>query len=296
MKNKHLLFAVALVLIAGLTGFSQTANQSQFELTGDAGKKVLDLDPMNPETYMKARRVNQFSGSINVSDLVRAQNQARDLTKKGTNSFNMAWEELGPNNVGGRTRALLIDQDDPSLIFAGSVGGGFWKSTTRGTSWTKSVTTDGELFENQVVSCMTQASNGDLYLGTGEGLARADGTPNNQYFGVSGQGVYKSTDRGNTFSRLNATWKDAATQEAFVWVNAIASDPTNASIVYAATRKGLRVTKDGGTSWTNPIPGLDSVAQDVAIASDGTVFASIYNIAYVSTDGTNFVKKSEVKG
>lgn len=296
MKNKHLLFAVALVLTAGLTGFSQTASQSQIKLTGDSGKKALNLDPMNPETYMKARRVNQFSGSINVADLVRAQNQARDLTKKGTNSFNMAWEELGPNNVGGRTRALIIDQDDPSLIFAGSVGGGFWKSTTRGTSWTKSVTTDGELFDNQVVSCMTQASNGDLYLGTGEGLARADGEPDNQYFGVSGQGIYKSTDRGNTFTRLSATWKDAATQEAFVWVNAIASDPTNASVVYAATRKGLRVSKDGGSNWANPIPGLDSVAQDVVVASDGTVFASIYNIAYKSTDGTTFVKISETDG
>jgi len=296
MKNKHLLFAVALVLSAGLTGFSQTAIQSQFELIGDSGEKALNLDPMNPETYMKARRVNQFTGSINVADFVRAQNQARDLTLKGTKSLNMVWDELGPNNIGGRTRALLIDQDDPDLIFAGSVGGGFWKSTTRGTSWTKSVTTDGELFENQVVSCMAQASNGDLFLGTGEGLAQADGEPDNQYFGLSGQGIYKSTDRGNTFSRLASTWNNTETQEAFVWVNAIASDPTNASILYAATRKGLRVSKDGGTSWTNPIPGLDSVAQDVAIGSDGTVFASIDNIAYVSTDGTNFVKISEIDG
>lgn len=296
MKNKHLLFAVALVLTAGLTGFSQTASHGVVELTKDSGKKALDLNPMNPENYMKARRVNQYTGSINVADLVRAQSQVRDLTRKGSNSMNMAWEELGPNNSGGRTRSLLIDKDDPSLIFAGSVGGGFWKSTTRGTSWTKSVTTSGELFENQVVSCMTQASNGDIYFGTGEGLAQADGEPDNMYFGVSGQGIYKSTDRGNTFARLNGTWNNAANQEAFVWVNAICADPTNANRIYAATKKGLRVSNDAGASWTNPIAGLDSVAQDVVVAADGTVFASIDNIAYRSEDGSTFTKISDVDG
>lgn len=296
MKNKHLLFAVALVLTAGLTGFSQTAGQGQLELTADSGKKVQDDGPNNPENYMKSRRVNQKTGTINIADIVRAQAQVRELTQKGTNSFNMAWDELGPNNSGGRTRSILIDKDDSGLIYAGSVGGGFWKSTTRGTSWTKSVTTDGSLFENQVITAMTQASNGDIYIGTGEGLARGLGNPNNQYFGVNGQGIYKSTDRGNTFQRLNATWKDAAAQETFIWVNAICADPTNANKIYAATRMGLRVSNDAGASWTNPLPGLDSVAQDVEVASDGTVFASIYNIAYKSTDGTNFVKISDPDG
>ena len=298
MKNKHLLFAVTLVLAAGLTGFSQTDRGGQIILTGDSGQKALSLDPQNPDNYIKARRVNQYTGTINVADLVRAQAQVRELTRKSSNAFGMVWDELGPNNVGGRTRALMIDKDDPDVLIAGSAGGGVWKSTTRGTSWSKSVTTNGELFENQVVSCITQAANGDIYFGTGEGFANADGEPDNAYFGVSGQGIYKSTDRGNTFSRIQSTWNDAASQEAFVWVNAIAADPNDANRIYAATRKGLRMTTDGGATWTNPIEGLDSVAQDVAVGSDGTVIASVYNIAYLSPNGDpgTFVKKSEVKG
>jgi hypothetical protein len=296
MKNKHLLFAVTLVLTAGLTGFSQTAGQGKIELTGDSGKKALNLDPQNPETFVKARRVNQFTGTINVADLVRAQEQVRELSQKGANSFNLAWDELGPNNVGGRTRAVLIDKDDSNIIFSGSVGGGVWKSTTRGTSWSQSVTTDGGLFQNQVVSCITQSTNGDIYVGTGEGFADVKGQPDNQYFGVAGQGIYKSTDRGNTFARLNSTWNNAASQETFLWVNAIAADPTDGNRIYAATRKGLRVSNDGGSSWTNPIAGLDSVAQDVVVGSDGTVVASIDNIAYVSTDGSNFTKISAPNG
>jgi len=298
MKNKHLLFAVTLVLAAGLTGFAQVDRSGQNVLTGDSGQKAEKIDPMNPDNYVMARRVNQQSGTINVADIVRAQAQARELTKKGTNSFGMAWEELGPNNTGGRTRALLIDKDDPDLLIAGSAGGGVWKTTTGGTSWSKSVTTNGELFENQVASCITQAANGDIYFGTGEGFANADGEPDNMYFGFAGQGIYKSTDRGNTFTRLEATWSDAASQEAFFGVNAIAADPNNANRIYAATRKGLRVTNDGGASWSNPIEGLDSVAQDVAVASDGTVIASVYNVAYLSANGDpgTFVKKSEVNG
>lgn len=296
MKNKHLLFAVALVLTTGFTGFSQTTGQGQAELTTVTGEKVLAEGPMSQKNYMKSRRVNQNTGTINVADIVRAQNQVRALSLKGTNSFNMAWDELGPNNVGGRTRALMIDKDDPSLIYAGSVGGGLWKSTTRGTSWTKSATTDGGLFQNQVASCITQAANGDIYVGTGEGLARGIGQPDNAYFGVNGQGIYKSSDRGNTYSRLSATWNDAASQEAFVWVNAISADPTNANRIFAATKKGLRVSNDAGASWSNPIPGLDSIAQDVVVGIDGTVFASIDNIAYKSTDGTNFSKISETDG
>ncbi|MBT4398625.1 MAG: T9SS type A sorting domain-containing protein [Bacteroidetes bacterium] len=298
MKNKHLLFAVTLVLAAGLTGFSQTDRGGQIELTGDSGQKVLSLDPQNPDNYVMARRVNQYTGTINVADLVRAQAQVRELNKKGMNSFGMTWDELGPNNVGGRTRALLIDKDDSNVLIAGSAGGGVWKTTTRGTSWTQSVTTNGELFENQVVSCITQAANGDIYFGTGEGFAQANGEPDNQYFGVAGQGIYKSTDRGNTFTRLESTWNNAASQEAFVWVNAIASDPNDANKLYAATRKGLRISTDGGANWINPIEGLDSVAQDVAVGSDGTVIASVYNIAYLSPSGApgTFVKKSEVNG
>lgn len=296
MKNKHLLFAVTLVLTAGLTGYAQSAREAQEELAGDSGQKALNLDPQNPESFMDARRVNQFTGTIDIADLIRAQEQVRELSKKGGNSFNLTWQELGPNNVGGRTRSVLIDRDDPSIILAGSVGGGLWKSTTRGTSWTKAVTTSGELFQNQVISCITQAANGDVYYGTGEGFASAEGNPQSMYFGVAGQGIYKSTDRGNTFSRLEATWSDAATREAFMFVNAIAADPTNANRVYAATYKGLRVTNDGGSTWTNPIPGLDSVAQDVVVASDGTVFASVYNVGYKSTDGVNFTKISAPDG
>src|SRR6476620_10655619 len=45
------------------------------------------------------------------------------------------WQSIGPGNVGGRTRALLIDPTDPNVMYAAGVAGGIWKTTNAGSSW-----------------------------------------------------------------------------------------------------------------------------------------------------------------
>ncbi|MFA6127778.1 MAG: T9SS type A sorting domain-containing protein [Bacteroidales bacterium] len=298
MKNKHLLFALALVLSIGFTAFGQVAGEGKILLTGDGNQTVKDLDPMNAANWLNARRVNQYTGTVNVADIVRAQDQVKALSRKGGNSLNMSWTEVGPNNIGGRTRAFLIDKDNADVCFAGSVSGGLWKTTTGGTSWEKTKTASGELFENLAVSSICQASNGDIYFGTGEGPAVTTGTNQNAHLGVYGQGIWKSTDHGVTFSRLESTWSTTESKEAFVLVYAITADPTNASKIYAATVQGLRVTTDGGQSWSNPIPAITAVAYDVKVASDGTVLTSVGSIAYRSANGDagSFTAVSAVDG
>jgi len=299
MKNKHLLFALALVLSVGLTAFGQVAGKGKVQLAGDGNKTVLDLDPMNAANWLNARRVNQYSGDVKVADIVKAQEQVKALTRKGGNSLNMAWNEVGPNNIGGRTRAFLIDKDNPDVCFAGSVSGGLWKTTTGGTSWEKTKTASGELFDNLAVSSVCQASNSDIYFGTGEGPAVTTGINQNSHIGIIGQGIWKSTDHGATFSRLESTWSTIESKETFVLVYGLAADPTNASKLYAATVKGLRVSTDGGMSWTNPMPEIaENVAFDVKVSSDGVVITSVGNVAYRSNDGStgSFVKISAVDG
>lgn len=277
MKNKHLLFALTLVLSFGFTAFGQVAGEGKILLSSDGNQTVKDLDPMNSANWLSARRVNQYTGAVDIADIVRAQEQVKALTRKGGNSLNMSWTEVGPNNIGGRTRAFLIDKDNADVCFAGSVSGGLWKTTTSGTSWEKTKTATGELFENLAVSSICQASNGDIYFGTGEGPATTIGNVQDAHIGVLGQGIWKSTDHGVTFSRLESTWSSTESKEAFVLVYAIAADPTNASKIYAATQQGLRVSTDGGQSWVNPLPDNTAIAFDVKVASDGTVIASLNN-------------------
>jgi hypothetical protein len=298
MKNKHLLFALALVLSIGFTAFGQVAGEGKLLLTSDGNQTVKDLDPMNTANWLSARRVNQYTGEVNIADIVRAQEQVKALTLKGGNTLNLAWDEVGPNNIGGRTRAFLIDKDNPDVCYAGSVSGGLWKTTTGGTSWEKTSTASGELFENLAVSSICQASNGDIYFGTGEGPATTVGNNQDAHIGIVGQGIWKSTDKGATFSRLESTWSTMESKEAFVLVYALTADPTNASKIYAATTKGLRVSADGGQSWSNPMPELTVTAYDVKVGSDGTVITSVGNIAYLSPNGNpgTFTVVSAVDG
>lgn len=203
---------------------------------------------------------------------------------KNEQTISLQWTEMGPCNYGGRTRALLVDDSNPNIIYAGAIAGGLWKSTTSGSSWTKVANSD--MLENIAISCLYQATNGNLYFGTGEYFGFDGG------LGIQGNGIWKSTDNGNTWTQLTSTNNDE-----FSYVSKITG---TANKIYAATYKGLRVSTDGGQTWSNPIPSsdpnFDKPATDVEVSSDGSfVLASINNKAYICNTGDdNFVLKTDI--
>lgn len=220
-------------------------------------------------------RVNQITGEVDFADYMAAKNEVRNASLRRV-AKDLVWEELGPDNVGGRTRVIIIDNQDPNIMYMGAVSGGFWKSTTRGTSWNKISTDD----QNANVTSGTQAANGDLYFGTGEGGflsgVSTNGTKNGTP-GFRGNGIYKSTD-GQTFTKLAST-------NASIWSNVhkMASDPTDANRIYACNNGGFYVSDDGGTTWTKP-PGQIGGSRDVQVASNGHLYIYIGSRVYKSTD------------
>lgn len=292
MKNRNLLIGL-LVLFLG---------SGMFVLTTSATFRQVVNHPDNGPTtdgvtdgikLLSAMRSNQATGKIEAADVMKARMQYSGL--KSSAALGLNWQSMGPDNYAGRTRGLVLDNrvSDRSTIFAGSVSGGIWKSTTSGLTWTQVPT--GDILLN--VSCMAQAPNGDIYAGSGESFSSGRF---NLYDGFIGHGIYKSTD-GNSFSKLASTDPGSFNNSDSEWayVNKIAAGDNNK--VFAATNGGLKYSADGGSSWTMAKAGSDNlsgVATDVAMASDGAVAATVGNLLYVSANGdpNNFVLRSTGAG
>jgi len=187
------------------------------------------------------------------------------------------WKQLGPSNQGGRTRALAIDVANESVILAGGVSGGMWRSTNGGTTWTK--TTKPE--QLQSVTCIAQDTRAGhtntFYYGTGELRGNSVSASGAFYLG---NGIYKSTDDGKSWILLPSTASN--TPQTFsgdfdiVWD--LATDPSNSnnSIVYAAVYGGIERSTDGGTTWTDVLGDLyHGKYTDVIVTKNGVVYATI---------------------
>jgi hypothetical protein len=174
-----------------------------------------------------------------------------------------AWTGLGPGNIGGRTRAMLIHPTTPTTMYAAGVAGGVWKTTNAGASWAPLA----DLMSNLAVSSMAMdpVNPAVIYAGTGEGYFNIDG--------VRGAGIFKTTDEGTTWSQLANT-----NNSNFYYVNKIVVSPNNALRIYAATRTGVWRSIDGGTTWAQVLnAAAANGCLDLAIRTDmvtDTMFAS----------------------
>lgn len=228
-------------------------------------------------------------GTPDVSDIVNAHKAANQLPQ----SKSMSWSEIGPDNIAGRSRAILIDRNNASTLYAGGVSGGLWQTVTGGTSWELIA----PLAENYAVSCITQDINGIIYFGTGEGFGNGNGTAAGST-GFIGGGIYKSTDAsGTSYSVLPNTVPTGLTSK-WLFIYEMAASP-NSTRVYACTDGGLFSSDDGGTTWINPVIYPSSApygmtAHDVEIGSDGSVYAVVGDKVFYSPNGNEgtFVDRS----
>ncbi len=173
------------------------------------------------------------------------------------------WEALGPGNIGGRTRTLVIHPAQPDIMYAGGVSGGVWKTTDGGQSWTPLA----DRIANIAVNSMAiHPENPDiLYVGTGEGYFReiVRGT----WLPLRGAGIFKTEDGGATWSQLPTT-----DNPAFYWVNDLIISPGDPDRLYAATRTGVHVSENGGRSWTRSLdPEVNGGCLDLALRTDLSV-------------------------
>lgn len=151
------------------------------------------------------------------------------------------WRSIGPASMGGRIDDIEAVESDPSTFYVGFATGGIWKTTNNGTTFTP-------IFDTYPVSsigdiAIAPSNPNIIYVGTGE--------PNNRQSSSFGNGMYKSTDGGKTFTQIGL----AETQS----IARVVVHPRNPDVVYVAAvghlfgpneDRGLYKTTDGGKTWT----------------------------------------------
>jgi len=210
------------------------------------------------------------------------------------------WTARGPWNVGGRTRALAVDVSDPAhqTILAGGVSGGMWRTTDDGASWTLT-TGSSQLHSVTTLAQDTRSGHQNVwYYGTGEAEGPSVAWPTGEYW-HNGDGIFKSTNGGTSWSLLSATSGHDLQAPVSPWqfVHRVATDPSNTSNdeIYAATWGHIFRSTNGGASFTSVLGSPSTLASytDVAVTSTGVVYATLSydggaHGTFRSTDGVNW--------
>ncbi len=197
-----------------------------------------------------------FGETVSKEPINNLMREYHKLKKLKNASETVEWITRGPSNVGGRSRGLIIDPDDPeyNTWYVGSATGGVWKTTDRGKTW---VCLTNELpYQATTTLAMAMSNTNIIYMGTGESFPGSMQT--------TGGGIFKSTDKGNTWNQLEAT----SSSEDFRYINRIIVDPDDEDIVLAITQTGIFKTTDGGTSWEQKYESTNAVEHIIADASD----------------------------
>ncbi len=178
----------------------------------------------------------------------------------------------GPNNFGGRTRAIAFDKRNSQIMLAGSVSGGVFRTTNGGTSWTR-VSPIGAIHNaTALVQDPRSGSENTWYYGTGESSGNSASSVGSSYLGF---GIWKSTDNGVNWTALSSTQSSLEVfDHNFDYVHRLVVNPTN-GYVYAAASNTIMQSMDGGVTWTTVLGTLaNSRYTDIIVTPTGRFYAA----------------------
>src|SRR5579872_1210891 len=180
------------------------------------------------------------------------------------------FRQIGPASMSGRIADIAVYEPNTNIWYVGAAHGGVWKTINNGTTWDAQLQDQGLMSIGDIA---VSQSNPDLvYVGTGES--------NNRQSTSWGDGVYKSTDGGKTYTNVGLKTSRH--------INRIIIDPRNNDVVWVAAtgplfggggERGIFKTTDGGKTWKQTLKVDDDTgANDLAIdmTNDKILFASTY--------------------
>jgi photosystem II stability/assembly factor-like uncharacterized protein len=188
---------------------------------------------------------------------------------KATLFDGLHFRSIGPAGMSGRIADIAVYEADPNIFYVGAAHGGVWKTINGGTTFDDQFQHDGLMSIGDIAVAQ---NNPDLvWVGTGES--------NNRQSTSWGDGVFKSTDGGKTYTNVGLRTSRH--------INRIVIDPRNTDNVFVAAtgplfgsggERGVYKTSDGGRTWKQVL----KVDQDTG-ANDIVMDPSDSRILYAST-------------
>lgn len=236
------------------------------------------------------------------------------------------WENIGPDNMGGRTRALAFTPSGDRL-YAGAAGGGLWVSENTGLTWRKVESfsqieedDDGQASLSVSSIAIDPANPNVIYVGTGE-IALNFNKPNFSnygfnsyngsgfgflgYSGIPGKGVFVSTDGGQTWTNNNATWTTAIRRDKYAvmdpetgeilnpWLS-VQKVAVNNGRAFAGTMRGLFYTDDNFATIATPQENYADTLEESELLRNAIVLdveTTPDGAVYVATEDRVFVSR-----
>jgi len=266
MKIRYIIGSVMVASVVGLLLFFQENESVQGSYVKKDLSTIVNQNANEALEWINARYIDEETGErITAEKLASIEQDLRRLPRTKTMSF----YSQGPDNIGGRTRAICVDRTWNDRLWAGGVSGGLFASYDGADTWGR-VSSFIEQGASPNISSMTQTIDGTLYVATGS---------DNE--GWNGNGVWYSSDFGNTWAKIPGTSN---------CTEIVCSDVENK--VWMATNAGLR-TWDGTNFETISV--TSGVCKALKISGDAEVVLASFqsNKTYVSTDGgVTFVDRS----
>ena len=198
----------------------------------------------------------------------------KNKSLKKTNA--LEWKEAGPNDVGGRTRALAIDITNSNVIIAGGASGGIWKSTNKGLTWSLKSTTSQILSVTSVAQDLRPGNTNTWYYASGE--FRSSTADQGQTHNFSGGGIYKSVDNGETWNLMNDArdTDPTAFNTPYDFVSKIIVNPTTGSVFIASHPFGILKSSNGASTFDLVLGGTNEhIYSDIDVSENGTLVAVV---------------------
>ena len=243
VRNIILLAVAAGALLLFMLRKTERMPEQEIRVVNPEQEEKRDSGLFPFEEYYAVRQYPDYEPAVSAYEAAMYEarlSAAAARPRGGLEGITAPWTVQGPGNIGARINTIAVDPSDKNTIYIGYSGGGAWKTTDGGVTWKPVFDQNGFLAIGHIYVDPLNPSH--VYIGTGD--------PNISAYPFIGNGVWKSTDKGESWSLLGLTNQRI--------VSKIIANPGGSQKLYAATmgipfernnQRGLYLSANDGADW-----------------------------------------------